>query len=88
AGLLLAPAIGFDLLQLQASTSRLVYYLGIGKLLSPQLDFANLFKTGFEFVVGDKLVITMGIVGFPKTNIETGDILSGNGFEVRFGFRF
>jgi len=88
AGLLLAPAVGFDVLQLQASTSRLVYYLGIGKLLSPQLDFANLFKTGFEFVVGDKLVITMGIVGFVESNIETGEVLSGSGFELRFGYRF
>ena len=98
AGILLAPAVGFDLLRLQASTSRLIYYLGIGKLLAPQLDFANLFKTGFEFIVGDKLVITMGIVAFQETNIETAteisdatgnkDILSGSGFEVLFGYRF
>lgn len=87
-GLLLAPYLAFDIIQMQASTSRLLFFIGIGKLLSPQLEYANLVKAGLQFVVGDKLVITLGVNNFQETNIEGGNKISGVGSELLFGYRF
>lgn len=87
-GLVLAPYVGFDIIQMAASTSRLIFYLGIGKLLSPQLEYADFVKTGLQFVVGDKLVITLGINNFLEEEIEGGNKISGVGTELLFGYRF
>ena len=89
AGILFGPYLGFDVLQLQASTSRLLLYVGLGKMISPQLNYANLLKAGVQFIVGDKLVIAIGINNFLETYIEGGqDKISGTGNELRFGYRF
>ncbi|MEE8394867.1 MAG: hypothetical protein V3S29_02350 [bacterium] len=90
AGILLGPYVGYDILQMQASTSRLILYTGIGKMLSSQLNYANLFKVGLQFVVGDKLVIVLGVNSFTATDIEGGGgpQISGTGNEIRFGYRF
>ncbi len=98
-GIMLAPTLNFDLLQLRASTSRVLAYLGIGKLIDPQLNYANLARAGVEFVVGDKLVVVFGANSFTKnsivlTNSEktklgvTEATLTGVGYEIRFGYRF
>ena len=92
-GLLLAPTLAFDVVQIPSSTSRLLLYVGLGKLLSPQLNYGNLFRAGLEFVVGDRLVVVLGVVNFVETNIATGVVgsaaqLKGTGNEIRFGYRF
>lgn len=94
-GAILTPTLGFDLLQLRPSTSRLIFYLGIGKVLSPQLNYATLYTAGLQFVVGDRLVVQVGANVFPETNVDTGSTatlgtvtLSGTGNEIRFGYRF
>ena len=88
AGIMLGPYMGFDILQMQASTSRLVLYLGLGKLLSPQLNYANFGKAGFIFVAGDRLVIQLGYNSIVATDIENGDKITGGGMELLFGYRF
>jgi hypothetical protein len=98
-GAMLAPTLNFDILQLPASTTRLQAYLGIGKLIDPQLNFANLTRAGLQFVVGDKLVIVFGANSFTKNDIVltksektalgvTTATLNGVGYEIRFGYRF
>jgi len=88
-GILFGPYLGFDVVQLQASTSRLLLYIGLGKMISPQLNYANFFMAGLQFIVGDRLVITMGVHNFLETFIEGGtDKISGTGNELRFGYRF
>lgn len=88
AGLLLAPYLALDIIQMQASTSRLILFVGIGKLLHPQLEYANLFKAGFQFIVGDRLVIVLGVNSFVEEDIEGSNKISGTGSEIRFGYRF
>jgi len=101
AGLLLSPFLGFDLVQLPQSTSRLIGYLGLGKLLSPQLNYGDVYRTGVQFIVGDRLVVTIGLNQFDKTNVQVsnsdkskepllanGAQLNGVGYELRFGYRF
>ncbi len=87
-GILLAPYLGFDIFQMQASASRLLFYIGIGKLLSPQLEYANLIRAGFQFIVGDRLVIVLGFNNFLETDIENSNKITGSGSELRFGYRF
>jgi len=89
AGLMFAPYLGFDVLQLQSSTSRLLFYVGMGKMIAPQLNYANFYRAGMQFIVGDRLVIVYGINSFQETFIEGGtDKISGSGSELRFGYRF
>jgi hypothetical protein len=87
-GILLAPYLGFDVVQMHASASRLLFYVGVGKLLSPQLEYANLFRAGLQFIVGDRLVIIFGVNNFFETDIENGNKVTGAGSELRFGYRF
>jgi hypothetical protein len=100
-GLLLAPSLNFDVMQLRASTSRLIAYVGFGKLIAPQLDYANLIRAGFQAVIGDRVVIVMGANSFSdsKVALTSGDktkepllaggaTLTGVGYEIRFGYRF
>lgn len=87
-GLVLAPYVGFDIVQMSASTSRLIFLLGIGKLLSPQLEYANFVKGGLQFVVGDKLVITFAVNSFLEKDIENSNKITGTGSELLFGYRF
>lgn len=100
-GLMLSPTLGFELVQIPASTSRLVGYVGLGKLLAPQLNYANFMKAGVEFVVGDRLVVMLGMINFVESqvDVEAGDItptttgatsaeLKGSSYEIRFGYRF
>lgn len=87
-GILLAPYLGFDVVQLQASASRLLFYVGIGKLLSPQLEYANFYHSGLQFIVGDRLVIVFAFYSFADTDIENSNKLTGTGSEIRFGYRF
>jgi hypothetical protein len=101
AGVLLSPFLGFDMVQLPQSTSRVIGYLGLGKLLSPQLNYGDVYRAGVQFIVGDRLVVTFGLNEFDKTNIEVsksdknkqpllanGAQLNGEGYELRFGYRF
>jgi len=100
-GLLLAPSLNFDIMQMRASTSRVSFYLGFGKMLAPQFNYANLVKAGFQAVVGDRLVILAGANSFSDTNVALtagdttaepllagGATLTGVGYEIRFGYRF
>ena len=101
-GLVLAPTLGFDMFRLPASTSRLLYYIGLGKLLAPQLDYGNFFRTGVEFIVGDNLVLAFGFNYYLSANVSVTDAdvetepkleqdntkLDGVGNELRFGYRF
>jgi hypothetical protein len=98
-GIMLAPTLNYDVLQLPASTSRVILYLGLGKLIAPQLNYANFWRAGTQFVVGDRLVLVFGVNSFTKNNIvltdsEKTDLgiteapLSGVGYEIRFGYRF
>ncbi len=100
-GLMLSPTLGFDLVQIPASTSRLMGYVGLGKLLAPQLNYANFMKAGVEFVVGDRLVVLIGMINFvesqvdlevseitPATTGATSAELKGSSYEIRFGYRF
>ena len=92
-GLLLAPTLGFDIIQVPSSTSRVIAFLGIGKLIDPQLDYANLVRAGFEFVVGDRLSVLFAFNNFLDHQVDTEGVaptatLDGAGYEVRFGYRF
>lgn len=99
-GLILAPTLGFDLVQIPASTSRLILYAGLGKLLAPQLNYANLVRTGIEFIVGDRLVVIIGVINYFENQVDatsadvepsaTSDtiLLNGTSYEIRFGYRF
>ena len=87
-GLLIAPWVGFDLIQLSASTSRLILLLGVGKLLAPQLEYATFYKGGLQFIVGDKLVITLAVNSFVEKDIENSNKITGTGSELLFGYRF
>ena len=91
-GLILAPTLGYDVLQFPSSASRLIIYGGLGKLVAPQLNYANLYKLGVMFIVGDELEVQIGVNIFPKSNLEDSDgqsvISEGTGTEIRFGYRF
>lgn len=87
-GLLIAPWVGFDVIQMSASTSRLIFLLGIGKLLAPQLEYATFYKAGLQFIVGDKLVITLAVNSFVEKDIENSNKITGTGSELLFGYRF
>jgi hypothetical protein len=102
-GVLLSPFLGFDVIQVPQSTSRLIYYLGLGKLLDPQLNYGDVYRTGLQFIVGDRLVVTFGVNDFVKTNPQIGNstkakypqlnttpgpTLEGQAYELRFGYRF
>ena len=89
AGLLFGTYLGFDAIQMYTSTSRLLIYAGLGKMISPQLNYANFYRAGIQFIVGDRLVIVYGINSFTETYIEGGsDKITGSGNELRFGYRF
>lgn len=93
-GAFIAPSFAFDIWQIPASTSRILGYFGIGKLLSSQLDFANFIRGGLEAVIGDNLVVTLGIINFFDTSPIEGStttdeiLLGGSGLELHFGYRF
>ena len=89
-GVMLAPTLGFDILQVPSSTSRLIGFIGIGKIISPQLDYANLARAGLEMVVGDQLSVMFAYNDFQEANVQgTGtNLLKGAGYEIRFGYRF
>jgi len=91
-GILLAPVIGFDILQVHSSTSRIIWIFGIGKLLDPQLDYANFARTGLDFVVGDRMSVLLGYNHFDEHQLEGGTTtvgpLHGGGYDLRFGYRF
>ena len=92
AGAILAPTIGYDVLQFHSSASRLVLYAGLGKAISPQLNYANMYKAGALFVVGDELEVLLGFNNFPENNLAQSNgqdvVLTGTGMELRFGYRF
>jgi hypothetical protein len=101
AGILLSPFLGIDMVQLPQSTSRVIGYLGLGKLLSPQLNYGDAYRAGVQFVVGDRLSVTVGLNQFDRTNVlvsngdkakqpllANGAVLDGAGYELRFGYRF
>ena len=85
---MLAPTLGYDVFQFVGSASRITFYGGLGKFISPQLEYANLLKAGFLFVVGDELEVLLGYNYFQKTSLEEGNELNGGGYEIRFGYRF
>ncbi len=100
-GALLSPFLGFDVIQVPQSTSRLLGYLGVGKLIDPQLNYGDVTRAGLQFIVGDRLVVTFGINSFDKTNVAVsnsdkskqpllanGAQLNGEAYELRFGYRF
>jgi len=92
AGAVLAPTLGLDIFQFTGSASRVTGYIGLGKFISPQLEYANLFKAGLLFVVGDELEVLLGYNYFQTTTLESqsgGEVeLGGGGYEIRFGYRF
>ena len=103
-GMLLMPTLGFDVLQLPSSTSRVVMFMGVGKLLSSQMDYANMYRAGVEFIVGDRMSVLLAFNRFTEVIVDTTgatslsgaavtgsattDKLSGGGNELRFGYRF
>jgi hypothetical protein len=100
-GVLLSPFLGYDIVQVPQSTTRLQFYVGVGKLLDPQLNYGDLARAGLIFVVGDRLVVTFGENFFTKTNaavtssdknkqplLANGAQLNGEAYELRFGYRF
>jgi hypothetical protein len=100
-GVLLSPFLGYDIVQVPQSTTRLQLYVGVGKLLDPQLNYGDLARAGLIFVVGDRLVVTFGENFFTKTNaavtssdknkqplLANGAQLNGEAYELRFGYRF
>ena len=88
-GLLLSPTFGFDIVQVPSSTSRVVGFIGIGKLIAPQLDYANFARAGLEVIVGDQLSVLFAFNSFQDANLDNGtDTLSGAGYEIRFGYRW
>ncbi len=92
-GLILAPTLGYDIIQVSSSTSRLVFFMGVSKLISPQLSYANIFRTGLDLVVGDRLSVLFAYNSFLEEEIESPTsgataTLDGGGYELRFGYRF
>lgn len=91
-GAILAPTLGYDVLRFPSSASRLQIYGGLGKLIAPQLNYANLLKAGLLFIVGDELEVQAGANYFPESELEAQDgtpiTLQGTGYEIRFGYRF
>ncbi|HEX7926310.1 MAG TPA: hypothetical protein VF678_01890, partial [bacterium] len=99
-GAVLSPLLYWDFFQLPASTTKLSAYFGIGKMLFPTaFHYPNFLRAGFQFVVGDRLVIVMGANNFVKSNIEltsaqqadlgvTEASVEGTAYEIRFGYRF
>ena len=100
-GVLLSPFLGIDVLQVPQSTSRVIWYAGLGELLDPQLNYGVVYRSGLQFIVGDRLVVTFGGNWFESTNVAltnsdkskqpllaSGAKLSGEAYELRFGYRF
>lgn len=100
-GVMLSPFVGYDVVQLPQSKTRLQLYLGAGKLLDNQLNYGDVLRAGFIFIVGDRLVVTFGENYFSNTNIALssgekskqpllakGAQLNGEAYELRFGYRF
>jgi hypothetical protein len=103
-GVLLAPFLGFDVLQIPQSTSRVVVFAGVGELLDPQLNYGVVYRAGVQGIVGDRLVISFGLNSFESTNVQLtngdknakvnsglltdGAKLGGESYELRFGYRF
>ena len=92
-GLLIVPTLGFDIIQMPSSTTRLIFFTGVGKLLSPQLSYANSFRIGLELVVGDRLSVLFAFNQFLEEAVEATSssstaTIDGAGYEIRFGFRF
>lgn len=92
-GLFIVPTMSFDIIKMSSSTSRLTLFAGVGKLLSPQLSYANAFRFGTELIVGDRLTVLFAFNQFleetvePPTTTQTA-LLDGAGYEIRFGLRF
>lgn len=97
-GAMLVPTLGYDVLQVPSSTSRVVMFLGVGKLLSSQMDYANFYRAGVEVIIGDSMSIIYAINSYTDVLVDTSasssgasaatDKLTGNGNELRFGYRF
>lgn len=92
-GLILAPTLGYDIIQVSSSTSRLIFFMGVSKLISPQLSYANIFRTGLDLVVGDSLSVLFAYNSFLEEEVESPTAgatatLDGSGYELRFGYRF
>jgi hypothetical protein len=91
-GAVLSPILGFDILQFSGSASRVTGYVGLGKFISPQLNYGNLAKAGVMMVVGDELEVLLGFNYFQKSDLQstggTAVTLKGTGYELRFGYRF
>jgi hypothetical protein len=87
-GAALAPTLGFDVTQFPGSASRITLYGGLGKFVSPQLEYGNFLKAGALFIVGDQLEVLLGFNFFQQTNLADQNELSGSGYEIRFGYRF
>ncbi|MDH5751183.1 MAG: hypothetical protein OEZ59_02040, partial [Deltaproteobacteria bacterium] len=92
---MLIPTLGLDILQMPSSTTRVMFFVGVGKLLSKQLDYANLYRAGLEFVVGDSMSILVATNRYTESIVDTSsaggvitDKMSGGGYELRFGYRF
>ena len=99
-GVMLSPFLGYDVLQLPQSKTRLQAFLGAGKLLDTQLNYGDLLRAGLIFIVGDRLVVTLGENLFSPAKIALsssekskpmfshGAELNGEAYELRFGYRF
>lgn len=92
-GILIVPTLGFEIIQMPSSTTRLIFFSGVGKLLSPQLSYANAFRLGLELVVGDRLSVLFAFNQFLEESVEATTsgqtaTIDGSGYEIRFGFRF
>jgi len=90
-GAALAGELGYDLIQAHSSASSVVGFIGLGKLLSPQLDYDTFWRAGVETVVGDRFsfLFAYNLYGsWQDANLPTGETLSGGGYEIRFGYRW
>ena len=87
-GAVVAPTIGYDFWQFSSGDSRITAYFGLGKLISPQLNYGNLAKLGILFIVRDQLEVLLGFNWFQETTLDNGEVLEGASYELRFGYRF
>jgi hypothetical protein len=100
-GVLIAPTLSYDILQVLSSATRVQMYLGVGKLIAPQFNYGDFLRAGIQSVVGDRLVVVLGANDFGSNVIKVGStdlarepllkggaILNGVGYELRFGYRF
>ncbi|MDH4225660.1 MAG: hypothetical protein OEW12_08440 [Deltaproteobacteria bacterium] len=88
AGGVLLPFLGYDVLQFPESTTRLTAYIAVGKMLAPQFNYPTITGGGVIFIVGDRLEMTIGSNSYPDTYLTNGEILSGSGLMVLFGYRW